>query len=541
MRQHLTYPLLTAAMLLLLTACASEQSLTPDGPVMLGITADISPQQTRSNEPSMATAFGNGETIGVTALNSDQSVNASNRPFTSYGTGNTQKWRVPDNQGIPLSENSLTAFAYYPYTEGVDPAAIPVTCTNDADFTATTDWMYGQGANVVNTTKPFTPIAMYHAQTGILISLSREAANGKPAYSGTGKINSTTLTSDGFRTSGTMNTLVMPADFTFDNTDANTFTVNYDAGHEPQIAAAGNATDLYYYVLTTGTSSTITIRMTIDGAEYMISTSALTLQMGHVYHFHLVLTDQLLIMQGISITPWGSPVVISEVSQLAFDNTGFVTSIPGIDMGVTDANGHKVLFAPYNIGATTPTEIGELYQWGSQTPITGVTAAEALEQSESYRDAYQSTALNSLMIDISGNPQYDPVVGLTEDNEDWMGWRLPTYDEYRQLAYTRKFKFVLFTGTVNADYPEYGTAKGFLIISRSDNSKRLFIPMQIDDDDLQLSMLWTSTPMTDGANGFAHCWYITGENGKASVIGNGGGNTLGRYVPLPIRPVRTVE
>jgi len=538
MRRNITYPLLTAAMLLLLAACASEQSLTPDGPVILGITADISPQQTRSNEPSMATAFGNGETIGVTALNGDQSVNASNRPFTSYGTGNTQKWRVPDNQGIPLSENSLTAMAYYPYTEGVDPAAIPVTCTNDADFTATTDWMYGQGANVVNTTKPFTPIAMYHAQTGIRISLSREAASGKPAYSGTGKINSTTLTSDGFRTSGTMNTLVTPAAFTFDNTDANTFTVNYNAGNEPQIAAAGSATDLYYYVLTTGTSSAIGIRMTIDGAEYAISTSALTLQMGHVYHFHFVLTDQLLIMQSITITPWGSPVTISEVSQLSLEETGFTSSIPGIDMNVTDSNGRKVLFAPYNIGTTAATEIGNLYQWASQTPVTGVTASEALSQSETYRDAYAATALNSLKIDISGNPQYDPVVGLTEDNEDWMGWRLPTYDEYKQLANTNRYSYVLFNGTLNTSYPEYGTAKGILIIRKADTSKRLFIPMR---DDMDISVLWTSTPTSDEVAGFAYCWYLYGENGMAHVVKDAGGNTMGCHVPLPVRAVRTVE
>lgn len=523
----MTYPLLTVAMLLLLTACASEQSLTPDGPVMLGITADISPQQTRSSEPSMATAFGNGETIGVTALNSDQSVNASNRPFTSYGTGNTQKWRVPDNQGIPLSENSLTAFAYYPYTEGVDPAAIPVTCTNDADFTATTDWMYGQGANVVNTTKPFTPIAMYHAQTGILISLSREAANGKPAYSGTGKINSTTLTSDGFRTSGTMNTLVMPAAFTFGNTDANTFTVNYDAGNEPQIAAAGNATDLYYYVLTTGASSTITIRMTIDGAEYMISTSALTLQMGHVYHFHLVLTDQLLIMQGISITQWGSPVIISEVSQLAFDNTGFVTSIPGIDMGVTDANGHKVLFAPYNLGTTDPTALGNLYQWGSQEAVADATFEEAMANWNTYRDNFP-VPLNKLVIDISGNPMYDAVVGQTEDNEDWMGWRIPTYDEYKQLADPTKYE----VETHFEETPQY-----IVVIRKSDTSKRITLPVVTVHNTDYYVFLWTSTPAESQSTDFSYIWFIS----NTDIIKEASGNVLGRYTPLPIRPVRTVE
>ena len=545
MRRNTTYPLLTA-ILLLLVACSTDQLFTGDkGQTMLGITVDIAMPQTRSNEPDMATAFGSGETIGVTALNPQpsSSVYASNRPFTSYGTGNGQKWRVPEDAGIPLPEeegHSLTVFTYYPYTEGADPAAIPVSCTNDADQTPPTDWMTGEGANVVNPNKPYTSVAMHHVQTAIRISLSREAAGGKPAYSGTGKVDEVTLTSDGFRSSGTMNTLVTPAAFTFTDANPNTLTVNY-AGKEPQIPAADNATDLYYYVLTTGNNGGITIRMLIDGAEYQITTTALTLQSGYVYHFQLVLTDQLLIMQGINIAQWGDPVTISEVSQLSFDNTGFVTSIPGIDMGVTDANGHKVLFAPYNLGASAPTEIGNLYQWGNQTPITGVTASETIEQSESYRDAYEATALNSLMIDISGNPQYDPVVGLTEDEEDWMGWRLPTYDEYKQLAYTRKFKFVLFTGTVNEDYPEYGTAKGFLIINRSDTSKRLFIPMLIDEDDLQLSMLWTSTPITDGANGFAHCWYITGDDGKATVVGNGGGNTLGRYFLLPIRPVRTVE
>jgi len=531
-------------MLLLLAACNTDQSFTGDKEqTMLDIAATIATLQTRSNVPDMAEAFGSGETIGITALNSDETVYAANRPFTSYGTGNGQKWRVPEEQGIPLPEeegHSLTVFAYYPYAEDLNPEAIPVNCTNDADQTAPIDWMTGQGANVVNPNKPYTSVAMHHVQTAIRISLSREAAGGKPLYSGTGKVDEVTLTSNGFRTSGTMNTQVTPAAFSFTDADLNTFTVNY-AGKEPQIPAAGNAADLYYYVLTTGSNSGITIRMQIDGAEYQITTTALTLLQGSVYHFQLVLTDQLLIMQGISITPWGAPVTISEVSQLSFDNTGFVTSIPGIDMGVTDANGNKVLFAPYNIGASEPTEIGNLYQWGNQTPITGVTAANAFDQSNSYRDAYESTALNSLKIDISGNPQYDPVVGLTEDEEDWMGWRLPTYDEYKQLAYTRKYKYVLFTGTVNEDYPEYGTAKGFLIINRNDTSKRIFIPMQIDDEDMKLSMLWTSTPMSDGASGFAYCWYLYGEEGKAYVVGNGGGNVIGRYVPLPIRPVRTVE
>ncbi len=514
---------------LLLAACTSEQSLPQAGQAMLDIAATIATPQTRSNVPDMAEAFGSGETIGITALNSDETVYAANRPFTSYGTGNGQKWRVPEEQGIPLPEeegHSLTVFAYYPYTEDLTPEAIPVNCTNDADQTAPIDWMTGQGANVVNPTKPYTSIAMHHVQTAIRISLSREAAGGKPLYSGTGKVDEVTLTSNGFRTSGTMNTQVTPAAFSFTDADLNTFMVDY-AGKEPQIPAAGNAADLYYYVLTTGSNSGITIRMQIDGAEYQITTTALTLLQGSVYHFHLVLTDQLLIMQGISITPWGAPVTISEVSQLSFDNTGFVTSIPGIDMGVTDANGNKVLFAPYNLGTTEPTTLGNLYQWGRQEPVADATFDEAIPHWGTYSEAYP-IFLNELAIDISGNPQYDAVVGLTEDDEDWMGWRIPTYDEYIQLANPNKYDVET----------HYDAASPYIVIIRkSDTTKRLTLPVVMKQDTDYYVYMWTSTPTEMQADGYAYMWYIS----NTDIIRGSAGNVIGRYVPLPIRPVRTVE
>lgn len=527
----------------LLTACTGEQSQLQGGQVLLGITADISPRMTRSggltNQPDMAVAFGNAETIGVTALNTDNTVYEtggtlhSNKPFTSHGTGDVQKWRVPDDQGIPLPEDgtSLKVFAYYPYNSDYDPAAIPVTCTNDADQSPSPDWMYGEGANVVNTTKPYTSIAMHHAQTAIRISLSREDANGKPAYTGPGKVERTTLTSSGFRTSGTMNTLVYPATLDFGTADANTFTVDYN-GKEPVIAAVGEATDLYYYVLTTGTEGSIVIHMTIDGAEFELSTAALTLQGGHVYHFQLVITDRLLIIQSVTIAAWGDPVNISDVSQLSLENTGFSSSIPGIDMGVVDAKGNKVLFAPYNLGTTEPTELGNLYQWGCQTPVADATFDEALGHWESYRDNYPSF-LNELPVDISGNPQYDAIVGQTEDNEDWMSWRIPTYDEYRQLADKNKYDVIdLTNGGGHTDYPQYGNAKGYVIVRKADRTKQLFIP-QVSD----FTLLWTSTPVDDSAANAAHCWLIH----EGEIIKDAPGNILGRYTPLPIRPVRTVE
>ena len=129
--------------MLLLTACVSEGSDSTTGNAQLRLSVCTTDVPTRST-PSLSLTAGtlaSGSRIGVTVQKTDGSsysltqTSTTNIPYQATGTGSTQTWSSSTPITLTLQEARVSA--YYPYQYGLDPAAIPVTCTNNSP-----DWMY---------------------------------------------------------------------------------------------------------------------------------------------------------------------------------------------------------------------------------------------------------------------------------------------------------------------------------------------------------------------------------------------------------------
>lgn len=119
-------------MALLLTACSQDEQTAGEKEMLriAQVTTDVAITQepmTRAYQD-----FPNGTSLGISTQDYDgrtRFYNDRNVPYT-YDTSNSY-YRWTSTQGIPLIDYDAAVSAYYPYTEGVDPAAIPVTTAVD--------------------------------------------------------------------------------------------------------------------------------------------------------------------------------------------------------------------------------------------------------------------------------------------------------------------------------------------------------------------------------------------------------------------------
>ena len=89
---------------------------------------------------------------------------------------------------------------------------------------------------------------------------------------------------------------------------------------------------------------------------------------------------------------------------------GNCAGIEYVDLGLS------VRWAPYNIGATSPTECGDYFAWGEIT-----TKDEYTEENSLTHGVY--------MEDIGGNPQYDAARAIWGST-----WRLPSREEIEEIV-----------------------------------------------------------------------------------------------------------
>ena len=114
------------------TACSNDEQ---DGNAveMLRI-ASVEMDASISTEPITRAycGFGNGATIGVSTQDADGNhrfYQDRNVPYTYDSSNNYYHWT--SSRGIALIDYDAAVSAYHPYTEGIDPAAIPVTTAID--------------------------------------------------------------------------------------------------------------------------------------------------------------------------------------------------------------------------------------------------------------------------------------------------------------------------------------------------------------------------------------------------------------------------
>ena len=142
-----------------------------------------------------------------------------------------------------------------------------------------------------------------------------------------------------------------------------------------------------------------------------------------------------------------------------------MTQFEYVDLGLPSG----LKWAKYNVGATSETDYGDYFMWGSVTPNTADECNWANAPFNNGLRKYDKEYFNtnkSEWLDDNGNlkPEYDAVYKAT----DGMA-RMPTQYEFEELFYN----------TVNMWIEDYnGTGvNGMKFTSKTDESKYIFIPV----------------------------------------------------------------
>ena len=241
--------------------------------------------------------------------------------------------------------------------------------------------------------------------------------------------------------------------------------------------AITGASDLYlipgdYTIKATGTytrggyvaTKTMTGTVTLTGGK--INNIALTWPDGGT---EIVIT--------VTLTPWGSPITANSSVDIC----------PAIDMGGTST----VLYAAWNVGATSEGEYGDYFAWGEVTKRYTNSAASLQNQdrieltgpafNETNAPYYNSGGWEKYIFNNmdeeeasfwtgDGEPDDRGTLDPSDDtaNRQWgMGWRMPTSDDLQWLIDNC-------TWTFQENYKGTGT-DGYL--ATGPNSAKLFFPI----------------------------------------------------------------
>ncbi len=184
-----------------------------------------------------------------------------------------------------------------------------------------------------------------------------------------------------------------------------------------------------------------------------------------------------------------------------------------VDLGLPSG----ILWATCNVGAASPYDYGDYYQWGSLIPFRGSDTA------------YQDCKLNNKQVeDFSGAPEFDVARAA------WGGmWRMPTRAEFEELLDYCEWTYVYEDGM-----------KGFEL--SGPNGATLFLPCGGIVYEMGLSAegtsgnYWTSTPYGKDTHlayavGFTDPWDAdTGEESDEDTRTIAGSE---RHFGMSVRPV----
>ena len=196
-------------------------------------------------------------------------------------------------------------------------------------------------------------------------------------------------------------------------------------------------------------------------------------------------------------------------SRMPFDSLYGFTSVPEnkilmkprTDIG-TNANGKDyvdlgltsgTLWATCNVGATSETQDGHYFMWGSTTPNTYTTCNWANAPFNNGSSSYNSTYFNSVKDSVCPNgvlaKEYDAASQIMGGN-----WRMPTNTLIEELVVETTNKWIEnFNGS---------GVNGWKFISTKDTSKYIFIPASgrhassSFDGQLYLGYIWSSSLYT---------------------------------------------
>ena len=220
-----------------------------------------------------------------------------------------------------------------------------------------------------------------------------------------------------------------------------------------------------------------------------------------------------------------------------------VTPMPeAIDLGIV-VNGHKVLFASFNLGASKPEEIGDYYAWGETeihyTSLDPITWKEGMEVGYDW-SVYKFGLDNKLTRYCA---QYHSIWGgegsqadgltqlLPEDDVAYMKlggkWRMPTEEEMQALV-----------DLYNTSGYDFHADENGLRVTQKSTGNSVFFPnagVWYDNRLLSSGSVWTSTVMASSPNNAQLFYYWLGNEFKLGI------GSRARAHGLPVRPVYVEE
>ena len=280
------------AVSLLLASCSNELDMPVNEALVEGKTPlSVNVLANPSTKAFVnSTALPGGSKIGVKLVDASGAT-YDNQTYNNifYSTTNGTTWDIDGSKSIKLSATEGTAYAYYPYSDGVsDFKAISISSASNPNDQI--DYMYGNVATGLKNSNPTASFTMSHA----MAILNFEIAKG--SYTGTGSITSVKMKGNTASNTGTM------------NAEAGTVTAT-NKGYEFVSTSAltlGNSSTGKFIVVPSGESSQLDFKLVMDGQTYTASTtSAVTLESGKVYKYTLTMSSTGLTVNTVTVTPWG--------------------------------------------------------------------------------------------------------------------------------------------------------------------------------------------------------------------------------------------
>ena len=178
--------------------------------------------------------------------------------------------------------------------------------------------------------------------------------------------------------------------------------------------------------------------------------------------------------------------------------TGTANGYEWVDLGLPS----RTLWATCNVGASKPEEYGNYYAWGEITVKESYTIENSVIQGKNIGD-------------ISGNAEYDAACA------EWgNGWRMPAYDEFKELITYCKWGWTNWNGVMG-------------IVFTGKNGNSIFLPAAGNQSGTEVcdkgsqGYYWSSTPNGDCTN--AYVLPVRNSYPSASMIVS--------YMGCSVRPV----
>jgi len=147
-----------------------------------------------------------------------------------------------------------------------------------------------------------------------------------------------------------------------------------------------------------------------------------------------------------------------------------------VDLGITNENGYKILWATCNVGATNCWDSGLYFAWGETVGYTSNTSDGRVFNWENYK---WCNGTETTMTKYCTNSNYGVVDNLTvlEPSDDaatanWGGvWRIPTHLEFYAIIKKCTWEWIS-----SSSDNGFGGKVGYKVTNPDDESKYIFIP-----------------------------------------------------------------